>query len=847
MTNGLPHEGQSDTQKRAAERLARLSRVTRFVLVIEHLLPASLLIASLWIGLLGLVWLGLFQSLPASFAQCVLVGGCAVSALLAWLWIRFELPTHNDARARLDEDNNKKYRAARSFADPLALNADDPLSQKLWQTHQRRLAQIILSFAWPRPILHFSQKDPVALRYLAILLLVCGYFAAGTERTARLRAALSFPSEDAASLALREDGWIDPPAYTQIPPIMLALHHYQHGERPVFTIPVGSHIVLRRSGGPTLNPEPHGTLLHVPADHASPSPEQDLRYKINGDSRLSVDLMGDRHIEFEFHVLPDTPPTIRVVKPPVLDPQDSLALTYAWQDDYGVTTGQLEILGLVEDEVRLQHPPLLDPPTLALGFYPDPRQGESKQSLRFDHPLWSGLSVEARLSVQDEAQQTGISETFRFQIPQRPFTHPLARALDEQRKNLIRSPQHQRAIFMALDALMVAPDYFTPQYGLYLSLHRVRRWLALPYEKARLTEAAQWLWDMAQMLEADQLGDAERALQAAQNALKDALDRGASLGELKQLSDAVRDALKNLMQALAERMQKDTNPSNEMADQNQGQTITPQDLKALMDQLDQALKRGDTDQAMRLLEQLKNITRNLQAARPNQGSRSQNQKNLDELERMARDQQNLRDKTYREGLDRQQERRQPKSDQRKDPHGPLSDLQNNQQALRERLDQFRKKLQQNNKGQQDFADADQAMREAERALEQGQEAEALDAQNRALQNLRKGAEELAQSMRQRGGPGEGDGEGEIGANPDGADPLNPQNQGERDPLGRLMPSQTHDDRSRLYEDGKRSSSEERARALLDEVRRRLGEVDRNPAEIDYLKRLLQSESVGNKP
>ena len=841
-----PH--QTALEEAARRRLARLAWLTRLVLIGEKICLPLLTITSLWTSLLGLIWLGLFQILPPPFNGSAIGAGCMASLLLGGYWLSRHrplqrMPDTRDALLRLDHAQGLKHRPASSFADTLADTHSDAFTRHLWLAHRSRLIEQIMSMRLPAPHFLARNHDVLALRHLAVLLLATGFFAAGPERALRFWAATAFELPVSNRVAVREDAWIDPPAYTQIPPILLDLTRFKDGERPSYTIPLGSVVVLRRSGGDAINPRLSGPLLQIPADHNTPRQDQDLRFKINGDSTLNIELLGRRSVEFRFIATADKPPTIRLISPPVSDGSDQLFVTYDWQDDYGMVT----LTGIIDDGQVISHPPLLDPPQAALTFFPDPRQGETKQQLSFEEHLWSGLTVEARLSVQDDLQQSGISEPFRFTLPQRLFTRPLARALDEQRKILVKAPHQQKTVLMALDALMVAPDLFTPQFGIYLGLNRARRWLSRPADKARLIETAQWLKDMAVMIETNGSEDAERALQAAQNALRDAIAREAPAHELKQLSDAVRQAMNQLLQALADKMLKQDPSQNDDAEQGNIQRIEPHDLNALMDQLDQAMQRGDQAEALRLLEQLRQITRNLQMARPDQNrDPSRQQRALGAVQDMMRDQQNLRDKTYREGLQRQQERQRPKAEQKTDPDGPLSDLEHTQKSLRDKLDRLRRDMQDQGTDQQGFGEANEAMREAEDALRQGREGDALEAQNRALQSLRQGSDQFAKQMQRQN-----DGK-ETADDADGNDPQTKQRQrgadeSARDPLGRALPSRGNNDRDRMNDNGRQTAPEERARALLEELRRRLGEMARPQAEIDYLKRLLQSDGLNAKP
>jgi hypothetical protein len=61
--------------------------------------------------------------------------------------------------------------------------------------------------------------------------------------------------------------------------------------------------------------------------------------------------------------------------------------------------------------------------------------------------------------------------------------------------------------------------------------------------------------------------------------------------------------------------------------------------------------------------------------------------------------------------------------------------------------------------------------------------------------------------------------------------------GSRDPLGRPLPTQQHDngDSVKVPEE----ADVQRAREILDELRRRLGEATRPPQELEYIDRLIE--------
>ena len=57
----------------------------------------------------------------------------------------------------------------------------------------------------------------------------CRFFVAGAEWEARLKAAFDWTAPPAPVAAFRIDGWIDPPAYTQVPPVLLDLRRTAGG------------------------------------------------------------------------------------------------------------------------------------------------------------------------------------------------------------------------------------------------------------------------------------------------------------------------------------------------------------------------------------------------------------------------------------------------------------------------------------------------------------------------------------------------------------------------------------------------------------------------------------------
>jgi uncharacterized protein DUF4175 len=91
--------------------------------------------------------------------------------------------------------------------------------------------------------------------------------------------------------------------------------------------------------------------------------------------------------------------------------------------------------------------------------------------------------------------------------------------------------------------LTLGSDKFRTEAGIYLGLRSIFWSLVRAKSDDDLREVAARLWSMAVGLEDGDISEAQAALHAAQEALRNALDRGAGDQELKQLMDQLRAAM----------------------------------------------------------------------------------------------------------------------------------------------------------------------------------------------------------------------------------------------------------------------------------------------------------------
>jgi len=424
------------------------------------------------------------------------------------------------------------------------------------------------------------------------------------------------------------------------------------------------------------------------------------------------------------------------------------------------------------------------------------------------------------------------------------FTKPLARALIEQRRILALDANQSAQVYAALDALMIAPELFTPEAGQYLGLYSVARQLEAARTDDAMRAVVASLWALAVTIEDGNISDVDKALRAAQEALRQALERGASDEEIKKLTENLRAALDNFMRQLAEQLRNNPQALARPLDPNT-RVLRQQDLNNMIERMERLSRSGDKDAAKQLLEQLQQMLENLQMAQPGQSGDGDMEQALNELGDMIRKQQQLRDKTFKQGQDSRRDRQRGKQNE------GMGELQQDQQGLRDRLKKLQQELakrgmgpgQRGEKGQKGeggdpqgddgedgLGEADNAMGDASGRLGEGNADGAVDSQGKALEALRKGAQSLAEAMQQGDGDGQGDGPGNrAGRQQSGGS--------QSDPLGRPLHGREFGDDLTVKIPGEMDV--QRVRRILEELRRRLADPARPQIELDYIERLLK--------
>ncbi|MBO0905663.1 TIGR02302 family protein [Jiella sonneratiae] len=602
-----------------------------------------------------------------------------------------------------------------------------------------------------------------------------------------------------------------------------------------------------------------------PASEVAVGGPRDYEYTLAEGGLLAVGTSFSSLGAWRFDVTPDADPTIAFKAEPTEARNGALQLAYEVGDDYGVRKARGEIV--LEGDRAAGARPLYPAPEMRLAL---PRRGkdkaEAKTSVDLTESPYAGAKVALTLVAEDEAGQTGRSGTKVITLPERRFLNPLARAVVEQRRILALDANAAPRVVELLDAVTLRGDEFIPNPTDYLALKAVRTRIAAAANDDTLRSAVDFMWQIALGIEDGDLSLAERRLRDARERLSEALENGASNEEIDKLMQELREAMQEYMQALAEQMKNMPPMSQEQMQAQNLQEIRPQDLQKMLDQIENLAKSGSKDAAQQLLSELQQMMDNLQAMRPGQPQMGQGQQNpmqqqMNKLGELLQRQQQLRDQTYdlgrqmyrqqQGGRNQQQQQGQNGEPQQGEPQqgggqqpGEMSaeqlqqmmkDLQKQQGQLQQELDAMRKALE--GMGMEpsgEFGEAGREMGNAEGSLGKGRDGEAFGHQGKALDAMRRGAKDMMQQMQQAMQQGQQPGQGQMGQGFGGRQ----MNQSNRDPLGRQRSTQGPDFGQDVGVPDEIDT--QRARRILDEIRKRLGNQLSPQQERDYLERLLKT-------
>jgi uncharacterized protein (TIGR02302 family) len=752
------------------------------MLAIERLLPRLWPAAGFTGFYLALALTGIFAFIPWPLQALGLAATITASALsLVEGFQDFSWPRSLDAARRLERDSGLHHRPISERDDVLVGN--DPFSRALWILHRAQPLPGKFRIALPRTAL--AERDPQGLRWYLLIALAVGLVLARGDTGARLVSA--FDSGAGASATI--DAWVDPPPYTGLP--LTSLHV---GDSGVISVPQGSVLNLRVHGAPRRPGLMAGN--NAAPRFAGEDGEYSSNVILSSDARVRVQVGGRAIGKWTIRAVPDLVPFVALTGTPTATEQKATAFSFKASDDYGVAS----VRAVLAPKGGHGKPLVTDLPL------PDAGARKIDETSYVDltgHP-YAGLMVEGRLEARDATGQVGVSVPFTFRLPSRVFIDPLARALVEQRQNLATSDvAGRKTVMLTLDALTIDPDrFYSDKHDIFLALKSAFNGVKTAKNDADIARVEDLLWRTALKLEQGGLLSAAEELRKFRLMLASALMNGAPQDVINELLRRYNEAMQRYMRALA----ANPTPQSLAALPNQTKLFGDNDMATLLRTIQQLAQAGDREEAAKLLALLQSMLENMhvdQNGKGGTGAQSPRDQKLNDaiskLGGLMSKQRNLLDKTFRQS----QGQADPKD-------GGAQGLQKQQNDLEKELQDSLKGM--DGKSAEKLREAGKAMGEAGNALGRKDLPNAGSAQNQALDALRQGAQDLA------------DEEGQNGNAPGG----------QEDPFGRSG--------SPLAGSGVKIPGEAdlaRARAILEELRRRSAQMNRPQAERDYLDRLLR--------
>jgi len=730
-----------------------------------------------------------------------------VGAVFLVLGLRgFRLPRRDHAIDRLDSGSVDAPLA--SLRDHPATGQDDTFTKELWELHQSRMAAEAAGLKPAAPDLRLSRYDRNGLRFMALVSAMAAVMFAPSGALTNAKQVLLTPIA-AGGIGTSIEAWARPPAYTGKPQVYLG----DVTDEAVLQLPTGTQVVMQVYGGTekiSLVQDVSDTAVAFSGEHAS---VQNVTIPLVKSGEISVHEGKQVLDSWRFITTADAPPNIVVTQEVGQTTSGAMELPFTATDDYGVVAGSVSIaldlvrvdrrFGLAADPVARQ--------ALTTNL-PMPFRGATDKVNEvlvedFSKDIWVGMPVNISLEVRDAAGQPGRFETSGI-LPGKRFFVPLAAAIAEQRRDLLWSPDNDRRVLQVLLALANLPEDLALSTGTYLkirtTIRRLEQSSADGLTEEERSEVAEALWQVAIFLEDGDLGDARERLRRAQEKLLQALEQNAEQEEISELMDELREATDEYMEMLAAE-QEQTEPSENAQQPSDGND----QLREMLDELQRLAENGETEEARKLLEAMRQMMEDMQLAEQQGGNSEQMQEMQDALSQ----QQGLSDQTFQQLQDMME------GGEEQDGQ----ELAEQQEALRELLEQLQD--QQGGGARESTGAADENMGEARDHLQEGDLGKALNEQAEAMENLREAIRQLGEEMQQAGQGRDGLQEGET-----------QDTQSTRDPLGRpLGRTGTTESGDTVVPD---QNASERARELLDEIRRRSGDLSRPDAEIEYLKRLL---------
>lgn len=805
--------------------------------ILLWLARAALIWEQLWLALWpfvamagifsAIVLLDLLPLLPFWFHFIVLIGfAVAFGYSLKEAWARIQFVSEEAARHRLEIDSGFKHRPLTALEDRLLGGANDKNAQKLWSLHLERMAAESRALKVGLPSPGLPKRDPLALRAVILFSVIIAFAVGHRDAAARFERALIPSVERVSDAELDISVWLTPPAYTGKAPVFVKWKPKEKEEASVIRIPEGTALLAQVAGVKSLPKLKTGETIEPfsPIDPKQPAKGHRIESTVKSGDRLGIEIAGKERAVWPMEVIVDKPPVINFDGKPQGTTSSQLQISYLTEDDYGIAEIRLHVRR-ADGKTAGGPPPggmegvLL--PTASIGK--KKIKGTNLQDLT-SHP-WAGLKVKLQLSSRDGRDQEGRSKTHEMEMPERLFTHPVAKEIIEQRKKLVSGTDEVRGdVSTALDVISGRPWRFRDDTTVYLALRVSSSRLLHDSSPASIYSVQKMLWDTALRLEDGNYSLAEKDLQKAQEALLKALQRGAPAEEIQRLMDELKKALENYLAAVRDMIRQ--HGAAKIPLDSAVKMLGGDELRRLLRDAQELAKTGAMSAARQMLSQLQRMLQGLRSGlRFGKSAKNarQAQKLMKSLNEITKKQQQLLDQTFRFLRDGPELGQTGKWQKAKKNAKEQSSVRRKLGDLMLKFDKLMGGIPKN------FGHAEQAMGQAAKALKLQRPGAAFPSQTQAVEQLRRATDSMTQRVARQMGvllgmPLTGVRKGMPGPNDD--------------PFGRSMGEGfgNADEEEDIIPD---KVETRKAYEILQELRRRAGQRKRPAEEREYIERLLR--------
>lgn len=795
----------SELDNAKLRRLGRLILLARAVLLWERVWPRLwpfLIVSSLFIIC---ILFDVFAHVPSAVHVLALGGfgfgllGCLIVAFhgLAWPGVR-------DGLRRLESDSGFTNQPLFSLLDHPVPQPNNKMAQTIWLNHQDRMAAAMDKIVLKGPRSTLYKRDPYSLRAALILLLVLGAIEARSDVGARLSRAFAPASHSMMAQDWDIQAWINPPSYTGLGPVYLKATPQSEPASTPISIVQHSDILLHVEGAPTRDDIELTNGPFVEKLSRLGKGSFSLETSLDQGDVLRISRGGEILYHWPIQIIADMPPQISIRDKPKTGFRGHFSVDYKAEDDFGLQEVAVIIRPLVPD----------GRPDIVLN---NKIQGRTaKGTLRRNlaaHP-WAGRNVVMTPKVTDSAGQSALGESVQFILPQRQFTHPLAMRLIEIRKSLYESGPDDRVFAgIWLDRLSENPQDFNYEVAIYLGLRVASKRLRISMDEDELESVRSILWESAVRLEEGAAGNARNQLEFMSRQMQEMMQAGQDKAAMEALFEQMAQSLDQYLQKMGQSM-PDMEGFEEFGGLQNADMVGRDELMELLQRARELMRTGNTKAAQALLNQFQSILSRLAMQPPPDPAQMKAARELmQQLKSVQERQQKLLDQTFQRT--RNQDR--PSIASTKKAILEAQEQQRIRDLLRQQMEKLRTMKTQISK---ELQSADEAMKRAVSSLERGLDEDAVQSQMRALDQLREGLKNSAQSLAQKMGM-----------------QTMPRQMPGYDPLGRRSGKGAIE--SETGQTVPTESEMKKSREILQELYQRAGQKGRTDQELKYIERLLE--------